>query len=278
MMSSLTRTLLVFALSLFVAKAQATLLDWSTVSWTAGSLSNSYDIDPSHAGNDVTITVSGNTAQLQTEIVSPFPQTPAITSNFQGGLANPVSTLNLALNLTNQTEAVTFTLNFSALYAQGVNNVSFQLFDVDFAAGGGSNYEDQIRNITALSIDGTTMIAPTITISPNNSLSGSGFSQVVSGTTSTTDLGAGSGAANVTIDFGSAAIQSLTFTYGSGTGTVADPTYQHIGIYDIDFAVVPEVDTTFLTILFCAAAIALTSWQRARKSRRLSAKSDLPEK
>ncbi|MEY2531764.1 MAG: hypothetical protein QOI96_1849, partial [Verrucomicrobiota bacterium] len=191
------------------------------------------------------------------------------------------STLNLALDLTNQTQAVTIAVGFSALYPQGVKNVSFQIFDVDFASSpgnSGSNFQDQLRSITALSIDGTTLIAPTITISPNNSLSGTGLNQVVTGNATTADTGAGSGGANVTIDFGSAWIQSFTFTYGSGSGTDADPTYEHIGIYNNDFSTVPEADTTWVTVLTCACAVGLASFQRAKKSRRLSSTSKVLEK
>jgi len=70
--------LLLYALALFCAifslcgTASAVLVDWSALSWPAGSLSNSYDVDPASTGNDVTITVSGDTAQLQSEP----PQTP----------------------------------------------------------------------------------------------------------------------------------------------------------------------------------------------------------
>jgi hypothetical protein len=257
-----------------VSSTQAIVLDWSTAVWTPGTLSNSYDVDAGIAGNDITVTVSGDTAQLQ----SVPPQTPAITSIFQGGLAAPVSTLNLALDLTNQTQAVTVSVNFSALYPQGVRFVTFQIFDVDFASSpgnSGSNFQDQIRSISALSIDGSTLIAPTITISPNNSLSGTGLSQVVTGNATTADLGAGSGGANVTIDFGSAWITSFTFTYGSGTGTDNDPTYEHIGIYNIDFSTVPEANTTWLTILLCATAAGLATFQRAKKSRQSSSASKL---
>ena len=35
-------------------------------------------------------------------------------------------------NLTSNAQSVTFTLDFSALYAAGVSNVSFQLFDIDY--------------------------------------------------------------------------------------------------------------------------------------------------
>lgn len=249
---------------LFCLTARAVTLDWDTTAWTAGSLSNSYDVDPASAGNDVTVTVSGNTAQLQPEIVPPNPQTPAVTTNFQGGLATAENTLCLAVNFTNQTQQITVTVDFSALYAQGVESVSFKIFDVDFANAGGSTYQDQIRSITALSIDGSTLIAPTITTSPNNTLSGSGLSQVVDGITSTVDTGAGSGAANVTIDFGTNAIKSFTFTYGSGSGTVADPTYQHIGIYDIDFTPVPEINPVWGAVCSCVAAAGLVLFHHAK--------------
>jgi len=277
-MFKLTTIVACLALFSLCHSAQALVLDRSTNTWTPGTLSNSYDVDAGIPGNDITVTVSGNTAQLQPEIASPYPPTPAITTNFQGGLASPVSTLNLALDLTNQIEAVSVTVNFSNLYPQGVKNVSFQLFDVDFANSGGSNFQDQIRGISALSIDGTTQIAPTITISPNNSLTGSGLSQVVTGSASTVDTGAGSGGANVTIDFGSSWIQSFTFTYGSGSGTVADPTYEHIGIYNINFSTVPEADTTWATILICVSAAGIMSLQRAKKIRRLSSFAQSEEK
>ncbi len=90
----------------------AIVLDWSAVTWTPGSLSNSYDVDAGIPGNDITVTVSGDTARLQPEIYAPNPQTPAITTNFQGGLPSPVSTLNLALDFTNQTQSVTLTAQF----------------------------------------------------------------------------------------------------------------------------------------------------------------------
>ena len=240
-----------------VATAHAVTLDWSTTSWTPGSLTNSYDIDPAKAGNDITVTVSGNTAQLQPELVSPNPITPAITTNFQGGLANPVSSLCLAVNFTSQGQAVTIAVDFSSLYTLGVQNVSFTLFDVDFDnVAGTSTYQDQLRNIVATAVDGS-QVVPTITTSSNNILSGSGLTQVVDGTISTPDTGLGSGNGNVTISFGATPIKSFTFTYGSGSGTVADPTYQHVGISDITFTPVPEINPTWSAVGSCLLAAVL---------------------
>jgi hypothetical protein len=244
------------SISLLSSAADAITLDWDSVTWTAGTLSNSYDVDPAKAGNDITVTVSGNTAQLQTELASGNPMTPAITPDFQGGLGTAQNSLCLAVNFTNQSQAVTVTVNFSALYTLGVQNVSFTLFDIDYSAASGNNYQDQVRGIQAIDMNGNP-VAATITTSANNSLTGSGLTQVVNGNVSTPDTGPGSGNGNVTISFGSTAIKSLTFTYGSGSGTVADPTYQHVGISDLTFTPVPELNPAWSTVGSCLIAAAL---------------------
>ena len=248
----------------FSGTASAVLVDWSALNWPAGSLSNSYDVDPSNAGNDVTVTIAGDTGQLQPSLASGNPQTPAITRAFDGGLGTSPSTLELALNLTSNSQSVTFTIDFSALYAAGVSNVSFTLFDIDAANSGGSKYQDVISSIYAISTTGT-QIAPTITnVGANVSLTGTGLSQVLTGQTSTVDLGAGSGAANATISFNTSNIASITFTYGSSS-LFADPTYQHVGIYNIDYAVIPEPGT--LGVCVAAVCFALcTSPRRAKRS------------
>ena len=244
--------------------SSAVTLNWGSEPWTAGSLQNSYNVDPGNAGNDLTVTVSGSTGQLQAEIVAPNPMTPAVTAAFQGGYANPQNSLCIATNFANRSQGVTVTVDYSSQYTQGVRNVSFTIFDVDFSNSSGSNYQDQIRSITAVGINGTP-IAPTITTSINNVLSGTGLNQVVNGVASTSDLGAGSGNANVTISFGANAIRSFTFTYGSGSGTVSDPTYQHIGMSNVVFTPVPEMNPAFATSLSCIVAMLLAFRHNARR-------------
>ena len=63
----------------------------------------------------------------------------------------------------------------------------------------------------------------------------------------------------MTISFGANAIKSFTFTYGSGSGgTRADPTFQHVGVYDITFlAAVPEINPAWSAIGSCLVAAAL---------------------
>ncbi len=145
---------------------------------------------------------------------------------------------------------------FRALQQRG-ENVSFTLFDIDYSNVTGNTYQDQLTGITATAIDGTTIVAPTITTSVANTLSGSGTNYVVTGIASATDVGSNTGNGNVIISFGATAIKSFTFTYGSGSGTVPDPTYQHVGMHDISFTAVPEINSAWSAAGSCLIAFAL---------------------
>src|SRR3954447_22770996 len=90
------------ALLCAAASAHAVVLDWSTVNWTPGSLSNSYDVDGNAAnGNDITIAVSGNTNKLTTDPVTGL-AAPSISTTLAGGTAGDRS-LILAGDLSTQT-------------------------------------------------------------------------------------------------------------------------------------------------------------------------------
>jgi hypothetical protein len=243
-----------------ITNAPAVLVDWSAETWTPGSLTNSFDVDPGTAGNDVTATVSGDTAQLRASLTGGGQQTPAITSNLLGGFAAGHMSLQLAVDLANNTQGVTVTIDFSNLYANGVSNVSFQLFDLDFSNSAGNTYQDILRNIYATSTTGT-QIAPTITPSANNSVSGTGINQVITGNVSTSDT---LGTANATISFSTTDIRSITFTYGS-SNLFANPTYQHIALDNISF--VPEARTWYVG-LFAYAVVAVSTALRWRKQHR----------
>lgn len=241
------------AVSLGAHPSQAVVLDWTTVTWTSGSLSNSYDIDATNPGNDITVSMTGDTGQFITGFTPPNPQTPAITQSFQGGFGTVQTSLELRVDYTTTGQFVTITLSF-ANYPLGVSNVSLSLFDIDAAA-----YQDRISSITALSTDGTTLVAPTITgLGAAVSLSGTGLNQVLDGTASVADVGAGSGDGNATISFGATPITSISFTYGSGPSSPADPSTQKIGLSVIDFtAVVPEFNPALASSILCLLAVGL---------------------
>lgn len=247
------------------SNARGVVLDWDTVTWTNGSLTNSYDIDPANEGNDVTVSVSGDTSRLGSEATGE--RTPALTTNVTGGLSPAQKTLTIFLDLTSTTQAVTIFVDFTAFYPQGVENVSFSLFDIDWAeeGGNGADFRDQLRSITATAVGGGTL-SPTITTSSGNSLSGTGVNQVVNGIATIADSSANG---NVLIDFGTTAITSFTFTYGSGETKKTDPTGQHMGLHDITFTPVPEINPALSAALSCFAATGLMIFHRARvKSRR----------
>ncbi len=251
------------ALIFFQIKADALVLDWDSVAWANGSLNNSYQIDPMASGPDVNVDVAGNNGATLTQYsVAPNPQTPTINNDFQGGLLFAQNTLVLAVDLTNPTQSITITISFAN--PGGVSGVSFKLFDID--AGGGS--QDELTALRGLSIDGSTLIAPTLTTSANNTLIGSGLSQSVVGTAASPSTGLQSGRGNVTIDFGANVIQSLTFTFGC-TGFFLDPAYQHFALHDVSFTPnltpVPEMNPAMISILSCLSGIGLVIRQRLRK-------------
>src|ERR1043165_2112079 len=245
----------------FVQTSHAVTLDWDAQTWTNNAdgtpAPNSYEIDGTNPGTDVTITATGNNgAVFQKDIGPGTPQTPAVGKTFQGGLATTENTLILALNLANNTQSVTINLTFSPQYTAGISNLTFTLFDIDYASATGNTYQDQLTNIKGLSADGITWIAPTITTSATNTRTGTGLTQVVTGTASANDTGTNTGAGNVTISFGANAITSFQFTYGSGSA-FADPTFQHVGLYDFSFTPVPEINPTWSAIGSCLLAAAL---------------------
>jgi len=238
--------------------ASALVLDWDSVIWADGTLNNSYQVDPVDPESSITIDVtSNNGANLAPYSVSPNPLTPTINSDFQGGLLFAEKTLVLAVDLANPTQSITVTVSFAS--TEGASNVSFKLFDID--AGGGS--QDELSLIRALSIDGLTLIAPTITTSPDNTRIGTGINQSVVGTALTPSAGLTSGRGNVTINFGTNVIQSFTFTYGSTTA-FPDPAYQHFAMHDISFTPVPEVNPTVMSVFSCLVAAGLVFRHRFR--------------
>jgi hypothetical protein len=95
------------------------------------------------------------------------------------------------------------------------------------------------------------------------SITGSGINQVVDGVTNNSDTGATSGNGNVTISFGTNAIKSFSFVYGSGSTAPADPTSQGIAIHDISFTPIPELNPSWTAIISCIAAAGLILRHRA---------------
>jgi hypothetical protein len=236
---------------LTVAPGRAAVLDWSTLTWTAGSLSNSYDIDPNSAGNDITVTISGDTPELTTDPINGI-ATPTINTDQAGGLSPAPLGLNIAMNSGKQDRLITVTVSFSAQYALTLSTVSFSLFGID-RPGAAVNYIDQVSLISATAIDGVTAVAPTITsLGSSVTLTGTGVNQVLTANNSSPRAGAGSGNGNATITF-NAPIKSFTFSFGDDNPAFNNPDPQDFSLANI--AIVPEPNSFVVAAVVCGAAI-----------------------
>lgn len=252
----LRRLVVTAMLSMFVAPAaEAVVLDWDTATWTPGSLNQSYDLDPTNPGNDITLTIGGSTSFLRPDYDAPNAQTPALSTTLHGGLTPAQNNLLLATDFSANGDSLTITIAFSANYTEGVTDVSFNIFDLDSGAG----FQDQLRSIRGVGVDGSTVAA---TYVGGLSVTTTG-SFVVNGAGLSPDAGPGSNAGNLQITF-SQPIRSLSFVFGNGA-SIADPVYQTIGIHDINFTPVPEVNPA----LAMAAGCLMAGWfrQRQRRSR-----------
>jgi hypothetical protein len=233
------------------------VLDWSSVSWTPGSLTNSYDIDASNPGNDITIAFSGNTSRLTNYWTQ---NSPFIVTTNQGGYANE-SALMFAMDYSTRNQAITVTVTFN--YSNGVYLDDFKLFDVDRGGWEGSGYywTDQIRNIWGTTTNGTIVAATLTNLGSDLTILGSGTNQSLVGT-ATADNTSAQG--NATIVFNQQGIRSFTFTYGSWTNSKSDPNEQHIQLYDFSYRPVPEIGVAWAPLGILALGLLVHQVRRRR--------------
>jgi hypothetical protein len=158
-----------------------------------------------------------------------------------GGGNNVLTLYHTTTSSTSSYTQVTITFN----YTGGASGVSFALWDVDT----GTQFIDQISNISANAVGGGTLYA-TVTGSLNNTVTGSGTSAATAtGTASNPNTSAN---ANVNISFGTAAITSMTFRWSNqNTGTRGT---QWIGVSPITFT---PIGTAFPEVGSAAGALAL---------------------
>lgn len=260
------RSLLCRWLGLLVAlvvagNARALVLDWTSASWTAGSVSNSYDVDPGATGNDVTVALSGFTEMGTDPVTGQL--TPAVNQSLTGGLATPQNILEISPDFTRDSHTLTVTITFSNQYTWGVGNLTFSIFDID---ANSPNFVDQVTSIHGTAVDGT-QVAPTITnVGSNVSVTGSGLTYKLAGIGDSPDTGAGSGAGNATISFGNTpGLRSITFTLATQNGLNQNPDYQNFGITNISFTPVPEINPALAGAVSCALAVLLLRFRRCAR-------------
>lgn len=260
-MSILPRRLFVMgviclAISLAASRsANALILDWDGVAWAPGSLINSYDLN-GDAINDVAVTITTQQANIWQIDPTSGIQTPTINQTLTGGILPPQNSLMLAANLHTNSSA---TVQLSFPGTLGSINVSFTIFDIDVTTNA-----DIISNIYGVALDGT-HIAPTITnVGSAVTVSGSGLTYKLTGNTASPD---NSSNGNVTISFGSNMITDVFFTFGNTAGA---PRYQDIGLSDINFTPVPEVNPAAVSVASCLLAVGMLVFVHRRRKAKTS--------
>jgi len=217
-------SLLALALWLLPASAQAVVLDWDAVNYSSGSLSQSFDIDASNPGDDITITITGDTSY--------FAQNVNDNSNLTGGLSPAQQSLFMNMNYSSESQSIRVTVTFH--YAYGVENVSFSIFDIDEDDSNDRNvgYTDKIA-LLGKNLSGTLVAPTTITDSSDNEQVGTGTNRYVRGNDSASDSSS-SGTASYTFS-GTNAITEFTFTYGNDANSPNNPGNQWISLHDITY-------------------------------------------
>lgn len=245
----------------FPQPGHALVLDWDAQTWTptnpsANTLRDEFDVDGT-AGTDITLSLAYSTQSAG----SPWRAgLPAIDATLQGGQASGTQSLHLGVDFIAQAHTITITVDFSN-YAQGVEGVSFSLFDID-RADGSALYIDQIRSISSIAPDGSAGPAPVIS-SLGSTVSWNSTNQTLTGTGPAADTGAGSNAGNVTISFNSP-IRSFTFVWGVPNENANNPIPMDISFGDINFSPVPEVNPALAAAAMCTVALALRRWRSRR--------------
>lgn len=215
---------LLSALAKVVMADVVTQLNWDTVTWPAGGLSQSYTI----GSGDVSVTFnqSGDTPPGDTTAF--ISSTPAIDQTSTGGLPSQEDTLFIRIDYgvgsINQAPIV---VDFT--HPGGVSNVSFTMFDLDADA-----WVDEVE-VTAT--DGTSTFNPSSVVdstSNDNAFDGTNTVTGINNTDHTTDDG------NATFTFNQSGITQLTILYRNAV-TASNPAIQRIYLHDINFTY-PESD------------------------------------
>jgi hypothetical protein len=236
--------------------ASAVVLDWNTVTWPPGSLSNAYHVDPNTPGNNISITITGNTSSFSAG-------SPSIVNNNLGGTGKPALQLQTGGLLAGQ--SIVVTINFN--YAQGVYVQNLNILNVDFSpgvAGLVGGWQDQIKNISA--VTATNQTVNPVAVAGGSAVTVTG--NQTSGWTATGNATAGSGSStgNVSLDFGNFQITSITFTFANGPGAPIMLANQIIGLDNITFSLTPEKFTGVAAVILCGLALVLAAFSHSARS------------
>lgn len=254
-------------------------LDWSSLSYTSGSLGATYN-NVGGTSVDITFNFPTTGAPLGSNAGSPNPSTGAFinSSPIINSFITSDDSLFISMDYGTQTPRAYVTLDIT--FSEAVRDVDFSVFDID-AVGGA--YQDFviIQGITS----GGTVVAPTtLTDDPAINDTSIGFPGDYTGTIYSNDAAnpalQGSSvvglASNNAIDggagnwdFGSQELVGVQLVYTNSVAAATNPTVQWISLGNITFTpVIPEAETYWAGgAILCL--IALFEFRRRRHRARL---------
>jgi len=249
---SVVRALLLAGLlgSAAISSRATVVLDWDSVGWTSGSLSNSYDITGDGV-TDVTVSATSQPSNIWTNDPTTGTLTPTINQTLTGGLSPVQNSLMLAANLKTHSD-VTVQISFTGGNQLG-KDVSFTIFDIDVTTN-----SDIISGIYGVALDGSQVAATITNVGSAVNPVGTGLGAVFTVNSPSPD---NSSNGNITISFGSAVLTDVFFLFSNNAGA---PRYQDIAIGDITFTPVPEINPAMTAAGSCLLAVGLTIFARRR--------------
>lgn len=192
--------------------AGSTLFDWDANPWSAGSLSNQYNL--AFIGTmDFSVTSTG------TWLSDPAfgGLSPSLANANNGGFAGTQLSWHQYLDFSTQAETATTTIALPT----GVPGAQFTVFDIDYAAN------DFADKLTVTGSYRGNAVTPTLTNGVSNYVIGnSAYGDAASAGTS--------GDGNVVVTFNQP-VDTITVVYGNHSTAPANPDGQAIAIFDITF-------------------------------------------
>lgn len=250
---------------------QAIVLDWATATSNgantpdlpanaAGGVVSTTYTNVGGSGIDVTISFQAFTpggSSISVDTTSDYVnRTTPISGDTHGGA------IEISYDASDDQPYVRVTIAFS----QAVENFQMEVWDLDR-----NSWRDEVRNITRVAPGGGTFNPASVTAASTNTegittTANSARANNNAGNPSTSD-----GGADVLIDFGTGAANSVFFDYGNYTFGVDDPATQLIWISGFSFdAVIPEPSTYAAGILLLLT-LGVTEWARRRRRSDVSA-------
>ncbi len=217
----------------FSCPAGATIFDWDTVTWSAGSLSNSYSL--ANIGT-VAFSISAPSGIFLNN--STFGgQTPAESTYYNAGLYPGQQALHYLIDVADQTQSAVTTITLG----NSAQAVRFIVSDVD---DGGAQFKDQL--VVTGSLNGVPVV-PILTNGSSNSVVGN----VATGTAAAAnDVQDG----NVIVTFQNP-VDTIVIDYGPSPAGPAAPGQQGIGLHDLTLCnPLANIQVTKTSIVFDSGA------------------------